>query len=77
MREYEQLGHMIEAKNPPEPDEKCYYIPHHGLISSKKFRVVFDGSCKTTTGISLNEAQLVGPKLQKDLHEIIMRFRRH
>lgn len=47
------------------------------MISSKKFRVVFDGSCKTDSGISLNEAQFVGPKIQKDLYEIIMRFRRH
>lgn len=28
-------------------------------------------------GISLNELQFVGPRLQRNLHEIIMRFRRH
>lgn len=53
-----------------------YYIPHHGVISSGRFRVVFDASCKTNKNISLNEIQLVGEKLQRDLHEITMRFRR-
>lgn len=77
MSEYEQLGHMVEAINPPAQGEMCYHIPHHGVISSTKFRVVFDGSCKTNLGISFNDIQFVGPKLQKDLAEIIMRFRRH
>lgn len=77
MREYEQLGHMIEAKTKPEHNQMSYHIPHHGVMTSNKFRVVFDASCKTNIGISLNEAQYVGPKLQRNLHEIIMRFRRH
>ncbi|XP_031638945.1 uncharacterized protein LOC116351048 [Contarinia nasturtii] len=77
MREYEQLGHMVEAKNSPLPGEMVYYLAHHGVMSSEKFRVVFDGSCKTDKDISLNSAQFVGPKLQMDLIEIIMRFRRH
>lgn len=38
--------------------------------------MVFDASCKTNKNISLNEIQLVGEKLQRDLHEITMRFRR-
>jgi len=37
--------------------------------------VVFDASCKTTTGISLHDALMVGPVLQQDLISIIMRFR--
>lgn len=77
MREYEQLGHMVEATQPPVPGKMCYYIPHHGINSGKKFRVVFDASCPTDKGISLNDAQFVGPKLQRDLHDIIIRFRRH
>lgn len=77
MREYESLGHMIEADGPPEPGSMVYYIPHHGIKSGQKFRVVFDGSCLTDKDISLNDAQFIGPKLQRNLHEIIMRFRRH
>lgn len=51
----------------------CYHIPHHPV--TKKFRVVFDASCRTNKSISLNEAQLVGEKLQEDLAPLIMRFR--
>lgn len=77
MREYENLGHMIQAKDEPDENENVYYIPHHGVVSSDKFRVVFDASCLTDQNISLNSAQFIGPKLQRDLIEILMRFRRH
>lgn len=43
----------------------------------KKFRIVFDASCKTDRGLSLNETQLVGEKLQDNVFELIMRFRTH
>ncbi|XP_036346838.1 uncharacterized protein LOC118756166 [Rhagoletis pomonella] len=75
MREYERLGHMKEAQNSPPPSELVYYIPHHCVL--KKFRVVFNASCKTDAGVSLNEVQMLGEKLQRDLPDIIMRFRRH
>lgn len=77
MREMMSLEHMIEAVEKPEPGETVYYIPHHGVCTSGKFRVVLDASCLTKLGISLNGAQFVGPKLQRDLTETIMRFRRH
>ncbi|XP_017472443.1 PREDICTED: uncharacterized protein LOC108363563 [Rhagoletis zephyria] len=74
MREYEQLGHMKEANHDPLRGELVYYIPHHCV--HKKFRVVFNASCKTESGVSLKEIQMLGEKLQRDLAEIIMRFRR-
>lgn len=78
MNEMIELGHMVEAKNEPKPNEMVYHIPHHGIMpSGKRFRVVFDASCPTNLGISLNGAQFVGPRLQRDLDEILMRFRRH
>lgn len=77
MREYESLGHMVSVTRPPqvEQGQLGYYIPHHCV--TKKFRVVFDCSCKTDRGISYNEVQQMGEKLQRDLFEIIMCFRRH
>lgn len=75
MQEYEQLGHMQLATESPRQGEQVYYIPHHCVIS--KFRVVFDGSCKTTSGKSFNDIQMVGEKLQHDLADVIVRFRRH
>lgn len=77
MREYESLGHMVEAIEQPADDEMVYYLPHHGVMTSNKFRTVFDGSCKTDLNLSLNQVQFVGPKLQRDLWEILVRCRRH
>lgn len=37
--------------------------------------MVFDASCKTSSGVSLNDALLVGPVIQEDLRSIIMRSR--
>lgn len=78
MDEMIELGHMQEAKSAPKPGEMVYHIPHHGIMPSpERFRVVFDASCPTNLGVSLNSAQFVGPRLQRDLSDILMRFRRH
>ncbi|XP_075261144.1 uncharacterized protein LOC142352874 [Convolutriloba macropyga] len=61
------------------PIEKNYYLSHHCVFKDsstlKKLRVVFDGSTKTTSGISLNDRLMVGPKIQQDLFSILIRFR--
>lgn len=75
MRELIAKGHMKEVSRPPNPSQICYYIPHHFVTI--KPRVVYDASCTTNTGTSLNEIQMLGPKLQTDLHLTLMRFRRH
>jgi len=55
------------------------YLPHHGVVKehsgSTKLRVVFDASAKNSKGVSLNDVLLVGPTLQDDLVNIIIRFR--
>ncbi|XP_011859054.1 PREDICTED: uncharacterized protein LOC105556570 [Vollenhovia emeryi] len=76
--EYAALGHMKLVS--PQPDERgSVYLPHHCVFkttsTSSKLRVVFDASCKTTTGVSLNDALMVGPVVQQDLMSILMRFR--
>ncbi|XP_055308238.1 uncharacterized protein LOC129572320, partial [Sitodiplosis mosellana] len=75
MRESMRLGHMVQVTQQAKMDELVYHIPHHCI--DKDDRVVFDASCKTDTGVSLNSIQMLGAKLQKDLYETIMRFRRH
>lgn len=56
-------------------------LPHQAVIRpdsiTTKLRVVFDASAKTTLGTSLNDKLIPGPNLQKDLVDIILRFRTH
>ncbi|XP_017477979.1 PREDICTED: uncharacterized protein LOC108367793 [Rhagoletis zephyria] len=63
----------MELVEPPY-HHNCYYIPHHAVTS--KFRVVFNASAPTSSGVSLNDVQLVGPALQDSLGSILLRFRR-
>lgn len=81
MREYAEMGHMKRANGDPSSDSLSYYLPHHCVLkessSTTKLRVVFDASSKSSTGISLNERQFIGPRLQDDLFAIVVRFRQH
>lgn len=76
MEDYLSTGHMIPAPPQPPDPSSAYHIPFHAIFK-KKFRLVYDASCATTTGVSLNDRQLSGPKLQDDLCEILLRFRMH
>ncbi|XP_058816239.1 uncharacterized protein LOC131679517 [Topomyia yanbarensis] len=79
MEEYHRLGHMrrVEA-TASAPVRRCY-LPHHPVVkeasTTTKVRVVFDASCNTSSGISLNDVLLVGPVIQEDLRSIILRCR--
>ncbi|XP_011705642.1 PREDICTED: uncharacterized protein LOC105460851 [Wasmannia auropunctata] len=61
--------------------KEIYFISHQTVIRpdsiTTKVRVVFDASARTTQGTSLNDKLLAGPNLQKDLFQIILRFRSH
>jgi len=79
MMEYTNLGHMkLVPPSLPEPSH-VYYLPHHGVMKESslttKLRVVFNGSSKTTSGISLNDILFTGPKLQNDLFDVLIWFR--
>ena len=81
IQEFIKLGHMEEvpANEMLLPNEKSYYLSIHCVFkdssTTTKMRVVFDGSAKTTSGISLNDRLMVEPKIQKDLFNILIRFR--
>ncbi|XP_050072602.1 uncharacterized protein LOC126560688 [Anopheles maculipalpis] len=81
MKEYEQLGHMKRLTDPVDDSGEHYYLPHHAVVketsTTTKVRVVFDASCKSASGYSLNDKLLVGPVIQDDLFTIIVRFRSH
>ncbi|CAG9137835.1 unnamed protein product [Plutella xylostella] len=78
IHEYEDLGHMSRVEAPGSPH---YFLPHHGVLrpgsSSSPLRTVFDGSAATSTGVSLNDIQMVGPPIQGDLIDIMLRFRQY
>lgn len=81
--EYLYLGHMelLCSAGEGSVNEPGYFLPHHAVInensSTTRLRVVFDGSSKTDTGISLNNVLLKGPAIQDDLVNILARFRTH
>ncbi|KAL4083194.1 hypothetical protein QTP88_028524 [Uroleucon formosanum] len=81
INEYIELGHMEQVSDNNENDKPVYYIPHHAVLRDNslttKLRVVFDASCATDTGKSLNDILLKGPSIQDDLINIISRFRTH
>ncbi|XP_058448917.1 uncharacterized protein LOC131428875 [Malaya genurostris] len=84
LQEYLDLGHMHHIGSVDSTlDEEltAYYLPHHPVFkessSTTKVRVVFDGSAKTTTNISLNDALLTGPVIQDELLSLMIRFRKH
>lgn len=78
INEYISLGHMKLVSSQPDERSTCY-LPYHCVVKAReqsyKLRVVFDASCKTNTGFSLNDALMVGPVVQQDLMSILMRFR--
>ncbi|XP_065081812.1 uncharacterized protein LOC135704276 [Ochlerotatus camptorhynchus] len=79
IHEYLALGHMREIS----PDERNfkhrYFLPHHAVIkmdsTTTKLRTVFDASCQSKSGLSLNDVLLAGPTIQDTLVTIVMRFR--
>ena len=79
MKQYFILGHA----EPVPKSELClkphFYMPMHAVFkdssTTTKLRVVFDGSAITTSGISLNQALLVGPTIQPTLSNLLIRFR--
>ena len=81
IQEFLDMIHMEEVPQHQiqRPANQCYYLPHHCVFkedsTTTKLRVVFDGSAKTSNGISINEALMVGPVVQDDLFAIITRFR--
>ncbi|KAF2904410.1 hypothetical protein ILUMI_01765 [Ignelater luminosus] len=85
MREYDKLGHMEKISRNclllDQGNNLTFYLPHHGISKETSFttslRVVFDGSCRSSSGISLNDILMVGSCIQDDLFSILLRFRKH
>ena len=77
IKEFVDIDHLEEA---PQTSGLCYYLPHHCVFkdsTTTKLRVVFDASSKSPNGNSLNDCLLLGPRLQDDVFDILIRFRLH
>ena len=71
-------GYVRKLESEVANDGPSWYLPHFPVIredrETTKVRIVFDSAAKCK-GKSLNDAMLTGPKLQRDVLEILLRFR--
>ncbi|XP_070155252.1 uncharacterized protein [Polyergus mexicanus] len=71
MFSYISLSHMEVIPRGDSQTAESFYMPHHAVIkhsdSSDKIRVVFNASYRSSTGVSLNDLLVPGPKLQSEL----------
>ena len=83
MNEYMELKHaeLVPKADLNKPMQETFYLPMHAVrkeeSTTTKLRVVFDASAKSSTGISLNDALLVGPTVHPPLIDVLLRFRTH
>ena len=80
IEQYIQKGYLRRVPPDEKPPPEVWYLPHFPVIrmdkSTSKVRIVFDCSAKCE-GISLNDVIHPGPKLQKNLFDVLVRFRRN
>ncbi|XP_035209889.1 uncharacterized protein LOC118184337 [Stegodyphus dumicola] len=78
MKEYLDLGHMEPVRSSESPSQ-AYYMPHHAVIkessSTSKIRVVFNATSKSSSGLSLNDILMTGPRIQQELFPVLVKFR--
>ena len=74
------LSGIIESVPKLQEEEKhSFYLPHHGVLrqdkETTKLRIVFDGSAKTESQLSLNDCLDKGPNHTPLIFHILLRFR--
>ena len=78
---YSDIIERYVVKKVPKSEQSTskWYLPHFPVIrpekDTTKTRIVFDASA-TCEDISLNDVIHQGPKLQRDLFDVLLRFRR-
>ena len=77
--EYLKLEHMELVQEGSGSAFPLYYLPHHAVWKgdgeTRKIRVVFNASCSSSSGLSLNDLLSPGPKLQTTLWSVLTRWR--
>ncbi len=78
--QYIQKGYIRKVAEEEKRPHRAWYLPHFPVLRpdkpTTKTRIVFDASAKEN-GVSLNDEIHQGPKLQRDLFNILIRFREH
>lgn len=79
IQEYESLRHMQRIPRTNIEVSPVFYLPHHGVLRednrTTKLRVVFNGSSRTSSGMSLNDILLTGANLQSDIINVLLWIR--
>ena len=81
--EYIRMDHaeVIPKQDVEASIDQTFYLPSHGVVKANstttKLRVVFDGSAKTSTKVSLNDTLLPTPNLYPLLTDVLLEFRTH
>uniref|UniRef100_A0A8W8P1X9 CCHC-type domain-containing protein n=1 Tax=Magallana gigas TaxID=29159 RepID=A0A8W8P1X9_MAGGI len=79
IEQYLEKGYIRKINQDEEKSGKLF-LPHFPVIrpdkSTTKTRIVFDASAKHC-GVSLNDMIHCGPKLQNELFDVLLRFRRN
>ena len=74
-----EKGYIREVDNLEKPIT-TWYLPHFAVVKtdrpSTKMRIVYDASARYC-GVCLNDVIHQGPKLQQELFNVLMRFRRY
>lgn len=81
IEEYISMGHAhyFDISGYDFSKDPIYFIPHHAVLNEASkttpLRVVFDGSMLTSKKVSINNLLHNGPKVQRDLFDILLLFR--
>jgi len=76
-----EKGYIQKLEPNEGEDGPSWYLPHFPVIredrETTKVRIIFDSAarCNVARCVSLNDVMVTGPKLQRDVLEILLRFR--
>lgn len=80
IRRYLEEGYVHRVQKSAQGEENAWFLPHFPVLrpdkTMTKVRIVFDGSAQFA-GTSLNDTIYRGPKLQRELSDVLLRFRKH
>ena len=79
IEQYVEKDYIRKVEN-DSVNQPGWYLPHFPVVrldkATTKTRIVFDASA-THEGVSLNQSIHQGPKLQRELVDVLIRFRKH